>query len=149
MGIAVTLVDNSAPSGLPISSTNPLPMSSAAYPSGATPLSAGSGNVANASAAATLTSATGKTAYITGFQVTGSGATAGLPVTVTVAGLLGGTRSFTYSDAVGALVLNSPLLVNFPYPIPASATNTNIVVTCPALGAGNTNNTVNAQGFYL
>lgn len=149
MGIAVTLVDNSAPSGLPISSTNPLPMSSAAYPSGATPLSAGSGNVANASAVATLTPASGKTAYITGFQISGAGATVALPVSVTVVGLLGGTRTFTHTAVAGALLANTPLLVNFPYPIPASAVDTNIVVTCPALGAGNTNNTVNAQGFYL
>jgi len=149
MGLAVTLVDNSAPSGLPISSANPLPMSSAAYPSGATPLSAGSGNVANASAVATLTPASGKTAYITGFQISGAGATVALPVSVTVVGLLGGTRTFTYTAIAGALLANTPLLVNFPYPIPASAVDTNIVVTCPALGAGNTNNTVNAQGFYL
>jgi hypothetical protein len=119
------------------------------YPYGATALSAGSANVANASGVATLTGTATTTVHITGFQITGSGATAGLPVTVTVAGLLGGTRSYTYTFAAGATVTNQPLLVQFLMPVPASAVNTPIVVTCPASGAGGTNNTVNAQGFYL
>lgn len=118
------------------------------YPAAAVALIAGSGNVANASAAATLTPTATTTAFITGFEVTGSGATAGLPVTVTVAGLLGGTRSYTYSFAAGALVGNSPLVVQFAPPLPASAVNTAIVVTCPASGAGGTNNTTVAHGYY-
>lgn len=120
----------------------------APYPNLATPLIAGSGNVANASAVATLTGTATTTVYISGFEVTGSGATAGLPVTVTVAGLLGGTRSYTYVFAVGALVGNAPLVVPFDPPLPASAVNTAIVVTCPASGTGGTNNTVVAHGFY-
>jgi hypothetical protein len=39
--------------------------------------------------------------------------------------------------------------VSFPIPVPASAVNTNIVVTMPSLGAGNTNATCSAQGFLL
>lgn len=119
-----------------------------AYPYNATPLIAGSGNVANASAAATLTPAATTTAYISGFTVTGSGATAGAAVTVTVAGLLGGTRSFTYVFATGVAVSNQPLVVNFYPALPASAVNTAIVVTCPASGAGGTNNTVVAYGYH-
>ena len=88
------------------------------------------------------------TVYLAGFEVTGSGATAGLPVTVTVAGLLGGSRLYTYSFAVGALVGNVPLIVEFDPPLPASAVNTAISVTCPASGLGGTNNTVVAHGFY-
>jgi hypothetical protein len=114
----------------------------------ATPLIAGSGNVAAASAAATLTPLATTTAYIAGFEVTGSGATAALPVTVTVAGLLGGTRSYTYNFAAGVLVGNTPLIVAFDPPLPASAINTAIVVTCPSGGSGNTNNTVVAHGFH-
>jgi hypothetical protein len=118
------------------------------YIEGATALIAGSGNVANASAAATLTGTAATTVYITGFEITGSGSTAALPVTVTVAGLLGGTRSYTYNFAAGVLVGNQPLVVTFYPPLPASAVNTAIVVTCPAGGAGNTNNTVVAHGYY-
>lgn len=118
------------------------------YPAASVALIAGSGNKANASAAATLTPTALTTAFITGFEVSGSGATAGLPVTVTVAGLLGGTQSYTYTFAVGVLVGNSPLVVQFAPPLPASAVNTAIVVTCPASGAGGTNNTVVAHGYY-
>lgn len=119
------------------------------YPTGAVALSAGSANVANASGVATLTGTATTTVYISGFQVTGTGATAGSAATVTVAGLRGGTRSFTYAFATGAVIANTPLNVRFSPPIPASAVNTPIVVTCPASGTGGTNNTVNAQGFYV
>ena len=111
-------------------------------------LAAGSGNAKDASAAATLTGTATTTVYISGFEVTGSGATTGLPVTVTVAGLLGGTRSYTYVFAAGALLPNQPLIVSFNPPLPASAVNTAIVVTCPASGTGGTNNTVVSHGFY-
>ena len=119
------------------------------YSEGVTPLIAGSGNVANASAAATLTPTATTTAHISGFEVTGSGSTGALVVTVTVAGLLGGTRHYTYTFPAGATVACAPLLVKFDPPLPASAVNTAIVVTCPAGGAGNTNNTVVAHGFYV
>lgn len=112
------------------------------------PLIAGSGNVANASAAATLTGAATTTVYLSGFEITGSGATVALPVSVTVAGLLGGTRTYTYTFVAGALLGNTPLIVQFDPPLPASAVNTAIVVTCPASGAGGTNNTAVAHGYH-
>jgi hypothetical protein len=118
-------------------------------PAGATLTTQSSGNVANATAAATLTGAVGKTTYITGFSVTGSGATVGLPVSVTITGLLGGTATFTYTASVGALVPNTPLVEKFIPPMPSSTTNTNIVVSCPALGAGNTNNTTVVTGYTI
>lgn len=116
-------------------------------PEDATPITASSGNVANASAAATLTAPAGKTAFIAGFVVSGAGATAGAVVSVTVTGVTGGTMTFTYTAVTGATVGNTPLVVSLPYAVPASAMNTNIVVTCPALGAGNTNNSVVAFGY--
>jgi hypothetical protein len=119
------------------------------YPSGATPLTAASGNVAAATAAATLAATSGKTTYITGFAITGTGATGALAVSVTVTGVITGTLTYTYAAAAGAAVENTPLIVNFPHPIPASATNTTIVVSCPTLGTGNTNNTAVAYGFQL
>lgn len=138
-----------------VSASNPVPVSGvvSAYPAATaggsvTPLVAASGNVANASAAATLTPLSTDTAYISGFEVTGSGATTGLPVTVTVAGILGGTLSYTYTFVAGVLVPNSPLVVEFNPPLPASAVNTPIVVTCPASGAGGTHNTVVAHGYH-
>lgn len=154
MSTPVTLVTDQAanPAAAPLpfgTPTNPISVqATAAYAPGVqTPLVAGSGNVANATAAATLTPSATTTAYLAGFEISGSGATAGLPVTVTVSGLLGGSRLYTYSFAAGALVGNLPLVVDFLPPLPASAVNTPIVVSCPAGGAGNTNNTVVAHGY--
>lgn len=129
------------PDGTPIAGSGP-------YQVAQVPLIAGSGNVANAAAAATLTGTASTTVYLAGFEITGAGATAGLPVTVTVTGLLGGTRSYTYTFAVGATLPNQPLIVEFDPPLPASAVNTAIVVSCPASGVGGTNNTTVAHGFY-
>jgi hypothetical protein len=117
------------------------------YPVGQTPLVAASGNVANGSAAATLTPGSTVKAYITGFEVTATGATVGLPVLVTVAGILGGTLTYIFAAPAGALLIATPLIVPFNPPLPASAVNTAIVVTCPALGTGNTNAAVVAHGF--
>jgi hypothetical protein len=107
-----------------------------------------SGNVANASAVATLAAqGTDLVNYITGFEVTASGATAGLPVLVTVTGVKGGTLTYIFVFPAGALVAAQPLLIEFPQPLAASAANVAIVVTCPAGGAGNTNASVSAHGY--
>lgn len=136
-----------------VSATTPLPVTNSPgasnIPLSATSVSASSGNVANASAAATIPAVAAKTNYITGFQITAGGATAAAVVSVTVTGLLGGTATFTFGVPAGAGVPATPLVITFPNPLPASAVNTAIVVTCPALGAGNTNATVTAQGYVL
>lgn len=117
------------------------------YAKGQTPIIASSGNVANANAVATLAGAAGLTTYISGFCLAASGATAGLPVTATINGLLGGSLQFTFTFPAGVLVGAVPLVVNFAKPLPASAPNTGIIVTLPAGGAGNTNASANAWGF--
>jgi hypothetical protein len=128
---------------------NPLPVTGAAVlPSNAVTLFNGTVNLTNASGAATLTPAAGKTAYLTGFEVNGAGSTAGVAVGVTVAGIIGGTRTYAYTFEIGPLVGNKPLQVEFLPAIPATGPDVAIVVTCPASGAGGTANTVNAHGFY-
>lgn len=117
------------------------------YPDGATPVTASSGDIAAGTAAAALPAVAGKTNYITGFTVTGSGATVGAVVAVTVVGGISGTMTFTYTAIAGAVLSNQPLIVSFPYPIPASAVNTAITVSCPTLGTGAAHNTVNAFGY--
>lgn len=119
------------------------------YPYSATAITAASGNVANASAAATLAGVASKTTYITGFECTGSGSTAGSVVSVTVTGTVTGTLTYTFAAPTGVLSSGTPLIVSFPAPIPASAANTAIVVTLPALGTGNTNATTVAHGYQL
>ena len=119
------------------------------YPATATAITAASGNVANASAAATLAGASSKTTYITGFQITAGGATAASIVSATVTGTITGTMTYSFVVPAGVTTAATPLIVTLPKPVPASATNTAIVVTLPALGSGNTNATVNAQGYQL
>ena len=125
-----------------------MPMPSLFLPPGATQVTATSGNAANATATATIAAVSGRTNYLTGFDVTGSGATAGLPAVVTVSNLTGGTITYTYTFAAGALVGNAPLSVRFPHPIPATGQNTAITVACGASGAGGTNNVVTAYGYF-
>jgi hypothetical protein len=103
--------------------------------------------VSNATATATLTAGTGRLAYITGFIVNGLGATGASVVAVTVTGILGGTQTYQYSVPAGATTAATPLIITFPLPIPASAISTNIVVSAPAFGAGNTNANVTAFGY--
>jgi hypothetical protein len=126
-----------------------IPASAGPYPSGATPVNHASGNVANAPATATLAAAVGKTTYICGFTITSTGSTAAAIVSPTITNLVTSTMTLTYVSVAGATASNQPLIVPLLPCIPANATNTTIVVTLPALGAGNTNATVNAWGFQL
>jgi hypothetical protein len=119
------------------------------YPQGATALTASSGNVAAATATATLAGATDKTTYVCGFTITSTGATAAAVVNATLTGVVTGTMTFTYAAVAGATVANQPLVVSFSHCIPASAINTAIVLSLPSLGTGNTNAAVNLWGFRL
>lgn len=121
----------------------------APYPSGATPITAASGNVANASAVATLSGAANVLTYISGFQCTAAGSTGALVVNLTVGGVVTGTMTYTFIFPAGVTVAAAPVIVKFDPPVPASAVNTSIVVTLPAGGAGNTNAACNAQGYRL
>lgn len=110
-------------------------------------VSADSGNVANAAATATLAGVAGQTTFLAGFEVTGLGATAAGFSTVTVTGLLGGTRTYEIAVPAGVTTPITPLIVEFTRPIPANAVNTSIVVSATAFGAGNTNAEASAHGF--
>lgn len=118
-------------------------------PSGATVVASSSGNVAAATATATLAGAVGKTTYISGFLVSGAGATAGSVINGTVVGLLGGTQTFTIAVPTGAILGITPLFIDYNPPLPASAVNTAIVVSTPSFGAGSTNATVSAWGYQI
>lgn len=118
-------------------------------PEGATYLVSSSGNVAAASAVATLTASAGKTAWLAGFICTAGGATAGADVNVTVTGLVGGTQTYTFTFPTGATVAAYPLIVDFPINIPATGIAQNIVVTLPSGGTGNTNAAVVAFGYQI
>lgn len=127
----------------------PLPAFPGQVPVGATAVNNSSGNIANNTAAATLPAVAGKTNYVTGIEVTGAGATAAAVVVATLAGLLGGTASYIITAPAGATVAILPLVVIFDPPMPASAVNTAITLSVPALGAGNTNVAANIHGFVI
>lgn len=112
-----------------------------------TPLLASSTGAASA-LTATLTAPADRRAYISGFVVTGAGATAGSVINVTVTGL-GTTLNFYLVIPAGAGVSINPLSIEFPVPIPASAIATNIVVNVPSFGTGNTNAAVAAFGYAI
>lgn len=132
----------------PASPSNPIPAGpSAPYSSAQTAVSASSGNVANASAVASLGAVAAKTNFLTGFDITATGSTAGSVVLATITGLLGGTRTMVFAAPTGALLMGQPLALTFNPPLQASAVNTAITLTLPALGTGNTNASVNVQGF--
>lgn len=109
--------------------------------------SAASGNVANAAATATLAAGAQQFTYITGFEATFAGATVGQCVNLTITGLLGGTLTYPVCSPTGATVQGYPFGFEFVPPLRSSAVNTAIVVSMPALGAGNTNAAVIAHGF--
>ena len=90
---------------------------------GAIPVAASSGNVAAATAAASLPGTTGKLTYITGFQMTAGGSTAVSSVTCTVSpvGTAGATLSYTFSSAATVDSPSPSLVVNFNPPLPANA----------------------------
>lgn len=119
------------------------------YPDTAVPAHFASANVANNPAVAAIPAVSGKTAYCIGFEITSGGATAAALVLATLAGILGGTASYVIGVVAGVTLQNTPLVVKFQMPVPASAVNQAITLTLPALGAGNTNAAVSLHGFYI
>lgn len=148
---------NSSNKAVPCSAAGvvPSPVTLPPYPANvttgvvATPVTANSGNVAAATATATLPAVAGKTTYICGFTITSAGSTAAAVVNPTVTNTMTGTLTFTYASVAGGTVANQSLIVPFNPCIPANAVNTTIPVSLPSLGTGNTNTTVNAWGFQL
>lgn len=96
---------------------------------------------------ASLPAVAGKTTFICGFAITAGGATSAAVVQPTVSNMQGGTMTFTFGTPAGATASATPLNVPFTPCLPASAPNTAIVVTLPALGAGVTAANVDVWGY--
>lgn len=137
-----------APVG-PIDCTQHVAVSPDAYPFGAIPETADSGDVANTAATATLAAAAGKTTYITGYKCTSTGSTAAATVAGTITGLITGTIGFVYEFVAGATTLDAEARETFINAIPASASNTVIAVSLPAGGTGNLHSRCYATGYQL
>ena len=100
---------------------------------------------------ATLAATAGKTNYLEGFDISGSGATTAVVIEVTIGGLASAMK-YEFGVAAGATANVNPLApgyysVRFPEPLPASGVNVAITVTVPTFGAGNLNAAVTAFGF--
>ena len=115
----------------------------------ATTVIVGSGIAANAAAVATIPARPAMTAYVTGFQITASGATAASVAAAVLAGVAGGPVDYSFTFPAGVGVSAMPLSVAFKRAIPAAAMNTAITLALPAGGAGNVSASVVLQGFYL
>jgi hypothetical protein len=119
---------------------------SSQYPAGAVPVVA-AGTGTTGAVTATLPGTSGKTTYVCGFTIMAA-ATSLATGTATVAGLVGGV-TFTYDQTVAAAANGtSKLTETFTPGIPASATNTGIVVTSAAAGLGGVTD-VNVWGYQL
>lgn len=110
-------------------------------------VNASSGNVANAVATAALAATPGKTNFLSGFEVTGSGATAASAIIGTITGVVGGPLDYVLAVPAGVAVGVQPLTIDFSTPLAAIAPNVAIAVSFPAFGSGSTNAVVNARGF--
>lgn len=92
-----------------------------------------------------LAAAPGKTTFITGFSVTGLGATLAGVIEIQITGP---ATTLLFKFPILATVLGlTPLVVNFQRPIPAAAPNTAITLVVPSFGAGNTAAAAHVQGF--
>ena len=119
------------------------------------PASASKGNSgvqssANAAGANNLSIAAvaGKTAHVSGFTITGAGATS---ATIIAVSLSDGTWTLNYDLAVpaGATTAITPLQEVFTDALPASAANTAITLTVPSFGTGNAKAAATLVGFYV
>jgi hypothetical protein len=142
-------VDNG--SILRVVQTNPATGAPSSSVTGAPPGTGITASTAAAAAAsnATLAAVAGKITYITGFTVSGGGATLASIIAVTVTGTITGTLTYYLGVPAGVLVGASDLTVQFSTPVPASAPNTAIVVNVPSFGAGSTAQSAVATGFQL
>lgn len=118
-------------------------------PPGATNVGASSGNVANAVATAAMPAVAGKTNYVTGFSITGAGATAAAVVDATLTGVVGGPFHYTVAVPAGVAAGVLPLIVELETPLAASAANQAVTLSVPAFGAGNTNAAANIHGYVV
>lgn len=95
----------------------------------------------------TLTGSAGLTTYMTGFEVTGAGATSASVIAISTTGVAGAQLQYSLVIPAGATTSITPLIVEFTEPVASSAVAGNIVLQVPSFGVGNTNVAVTIHGF--
>jgi hypothetical protein len=130
------------------------PATGTGYPAGAIPLSTAVSSADTSTSTASLFALPGRVDYVCGFAVSGLGATAATPVTVTVGQVvsgvpgLGTTLSYAYVFTGSATTINAPISTNFSPCLPTTAINTTITITVPG-AAGNTSTNISLWGYAL
>lgn len=99
--------------------------------------------------AASLSALPGKTNYVTGITITGSGSTLGSVVLATLSGLTVQDLKFAVAAPANLLSPIQPVDVQFDPPIPASAVNVAITLSIPSVGLGNTSLVANIYGYSM
>lgn len=107
--------------------------------------------VVDTDAAAALSAALAAVAlkknYLSGFMISGRGATSAVAVEATITGLAMGTMRIWIEVPAGVALAITPLFVTFPNPLPASAENVAITLAVPSFGVGNTDAECAVWGF--
>lgn len=115
-------------------------------PAGAVPLNSSSFAAASINTA-TLAATPFQFTYISGFTITGSGATAGNNIVATINGVAGAPLNYVVAVPTGVTTGMLPIMITFGIPLQSTAVNTAITVTVPSFGTGNTHAAVTATGF--
>lgn len=94
----------------------------------------------------------GRRTFLTGFSLTGAGATSALVVNATLSGIDNGlsgnaTLNFAFTFPNGVANPAQPIIGTFNPQLPVQL-GQNAVLTLPAGGAGNTNAAISMTGFY-
>lgn len=102
---------------------------------------------ANAATTCNLPLVTGKTYYITGFEIYNDGATTPTTVIASIGALIG---SGNYFIVVGALAVGVASLISVQFTAPLIGTlGQPVALTIPGLGAGNAHSIATLHGYLL
>lgn len=94
-----------------------------------------------------MSAVAGATNYVTGFEISYTGATVGSVITATLNNVLGGQQFHIFTVPTG-VNLSDKYIVEYTRPLPAIGQNTQVFLSIPALGAGNVLTAATLHGFY-
>lgn len=106
-----------------------------------------SATAAAANCVVTLPAVAGRTNFVEGFTVTGTGATAAAIVNTTLSGLAVSNCVYITAFPAGVNTAITTLDIRFPTPLPASAANAAITLNVPSAGSGNSAVAATIYGF--
>ena len=102
---------------------------------------------ANGTITLTLPAVAGKRNYVSGFEISGTGSTAGAAPYCQLVGL-GAAPAYYVIDVPAGITRGVLVSVQFTRPLPAMAADLAIQLIVPAFGAGNALMAATLHGFY-